>query len=92
LLGVVVQIHLKADIGDHITHISIAVIYLGKHDVIGKGYAVIYVFLGNPIGNNRKGYKQDICKDQHKKDYPLIIKSPGPEVFEGKPHTASLFE
>jgi hypothetical protein len=90
LLGVVAQIYLKADIGDHVAHISIAVVYLGKYNIIRKGYTVTYVFLCNSIGNNRKGNKQNTGKEQHKEDYPPIIKPPGPEVFEGHPHAVSL--
>jgi hypothetical protein len=63
---------------------------LGKHNIIGKGYAVADIFLGDPIGNKGKGNKQNIGKDQHKEDYPLIIKAPGPQALKDFPHTVSL--
>jgi hypothetical protein len=89
-LSVVIQIHLKTDIGNHITHIAIAVIYLGKNYIIGKSYAAAYVFLGNSVGNKGKGNKQNTGKDQHEEDYSLIIKTSGPQMLESKPHTVSL--
>jgi hypothetical protein len=90
LLGIVVQIHLKTDVGDHIAHIAVTVVYLGEHYGIGKSYAAAYVLPGNPVGNNGEGNKQNTDKDKHEENYLLVIEASGPQAFEGKPHTVSL--